>query len=704
MSLASVRRLSAILITLGLALMAGFCAAASEEKPSSRVAELSANQRAFLAGAVLGDNAMWITAGCSLSVEKQVLFQRTLTSLGLPEKEIAEAARSLRQSAESAQSGNLLAARDSSDEAQAKIIQSIRSAKGEQASHHVRFGSCVMLAAELAQTAEQTFCSDPSNALMTTGRSLAVLSQLAESDIERATSGLHLSKEVTSRIDAVREKARPVIATAEQAIGVRQELARLLTLYDLKPLTQIEVKEGKVRLEDAALDSVDQQGVVTGRELASISKRLDDAGKAIVPFDTEKIWSAYLAISDVLSKPGLEKADPKLAARAHRLMAGVYVCAEQISRTPSTRLGQSEAERSVIGLGEGGWRKAGKDLEKSLRQDPTQPDAEKLKKYMEALKGDSIGMGQYFDILMLLVPALSQKQPPVAEKQTDNTSAGAGGAPVPAHDALPVKLTVTNGDTLTSTTLEWGNRREGWFGYGFMDKLNLRQGPFEVNVPIVQIRDATLLWGEAAQGHKYSDPEHKQSSQDEGYIIITRTNGRTVEGLFFHSVYGTPQIAFFRGRDGDGNEFTIEVRQVERVEFPSRPGNVAPPGPPQAVLTLVNGDKRMGSNVRWNSDSRLELQRGPVNLYVPFAEIRDARFLWGKDAGGHKYSAPEEQFRKPGYLLVEKTSGTSVEGAFSDHHGGGLGSFVFNDADGNELSIFVTQVQSIRFLKAGEAP
>ncbi len=143
-----------------------------------------------------------------------------------------------------------------------------------------------------------------------------------------------------------------------------------------------------------------------------IKSHIADAEKGMLPFEPQGIWQAYQHMQQALGTEGLEVSDQILAAKVHRVMAGVYFAVYTISTptVPNTSIPSpsiSKAQEEVYRLSRNNpWGKAAKHLEDSLRLDPKQADSPKLKKTAELLgSAENLSADQYGEIMRLLVPA-----------------------------------------------------------------------------------------------------------------------------------------------------------------------------------------------------------------------------------------------------------------------------------------------------------
>jgi len=136
-------------------------------------------------------------------------------------------------------------------------------------------------------------------------------------------------------------------------------------------------------------------------ETEAITKQIDDATEELAPFIPQRIWKAHQVIRNILDRRDLRESDPRLAARAHRVMAGIYFAANTCVAPAN-----SDVEIAVHKLGQNGWRNAAQELEESLRLDPSQTGASDIRATLQILKEEKMPLDQFDKLIGLLIVSL----------------------------------------------------------------------------------------------------------------------------------------------------------------------------------------------------------------------------------------------------------------------------------------------------------
>lgn len=142
---------------------------------------------------------------------------------------------------------------------------------------------------------------------------------------------------------------------------------------------------------------------LSGQEIETARRQVAEAAEEVIVFIPQRAWRAYQLIQDVVDNRILEESDRKLAAKAHRVMASVYFAAHTCAAPP-----RNQVEVAVHKLGQNGWIKTAQELEKSLRLDPKQPDASKLKKAIKKLRGERIAVTEFGELIDFLIMSIKE--------------------------------------------------------------------------------------------------------------------------------------------------------------------------------------------------------------------------------------------------------------------------------------------------------
>lgn len=150
---------------------------------------------------------------------------------------------------------------------------------------------------------------------------------------------------------------------------------------------------------------------LSSREAERVKSQIAEASSFTLNY--QSIWQANQLLQEVFRVKGLESSDPELAAKAHRVMAGVYFGARLVTLNPEILLPEDQKICEVVkSLGQGGLIKAARELEASLQLDPTQADASKIRKALPVLRqgiipGDQLG--EFLDLLLMSFRDKSEK-------------------------------------------------------------------------------------------------------------------------------------------------------------------------------------------------------------------------------------------------------------------------------------------------------
>ena len=147
---------------------------------------------------------------------------------------------------------------------------------------------------------------------------------------------------------------------------------------------------------------------LTDAEIKKVSKKLSVVEATAVPYRPESIWKSYQALESVLKVDGLDVSSPKLAAKAHRLMAGVLVAAGVF--VPEHEQAQDIPYLAKLKkLADNVCEKASSEVEKCLKLDPGQKNATFLEGAQKAILKGGIDPGMLSKYLAVLLPAWNKK-------------------------------------------------------------------------------------------------------------------------------------------------------------------------------------------------------------------------------------------------------------------------------------------------------
>jgi len=208
--------------------------------------KMTPEKLAFLGGAILGDNLQSVLIGRvigPLSQEKRMLFYKVNRALGLPEdsnnilmKAIWKEGIPIQESISNAV------------QALSKYEASVKSIHGKRVGDAAKLGAVTISIFRMAQSLEFTpLGTNPDRDSVAKSFTTYVQS------LKNMPNNMDLPDNVASRL-----RSLPYYENIDtfEAKSIKNALTEILTLYDIKPITDVTLNDNKVSIKDADISSI----------------------------------------------------------------------------------------------------------------------------------------------------------------------------------------------------------------------------------------------------------------------------------------------------------------------------------------------------------------------------------------------------------------------------------------------------------------